>query len=73
MTRGVDEAPTTDGGDNTDEGVGSDEAGDDDLPRLTIEDDDIDSDEDKSDSDEDDANVEDGTPANALNEESFDN
>ena len=49
MTRGVDDAPASDGGDNTDEGVtdkgvGSDEAGDDDLPRLTNEDDDSDSD-----------------------------
>ena len=49
--------------------MGSDEAGDDDLP----EDDDSDSNEDNSDSDEDDANVEDGTPANTLNEDSVDN
>ena len=29
MNRGLDDAPATDGGNNTDEGVGSDEAGDD--------------------------------------------
>ena len=50
MTRGVDDAPATDSSYNidegvTDEGVGSDEAGDDDLPRLTTEDDGSDSDE----------------------------
>ena len=54
----MDDALVTDGGDNTDEGMGSDEAGDDDLPRLTTEDDGSDSDEDNSESDEDDANVE---------------
>ena len=78
MTRGVHDAPATNGGDNTDEGVtdegvGLDEAGDDDIPRLTTEDDDSDSHEDNSDSDEDNANVEDGTPANTLNEDSVDN
>ena len=73
MTRGVDEAPATDIGNNTDEGVGSEEARDDDIPRLTTEDDDSDSDEDNRDSDEDDANVEDGTPENTLNEDSVDN
>ena len=62
MTRGVEDAPSTDGGNNTDEGVtdkgvGSDEAGDDDLPRITTEDVDSDSEEDNSNSDEDDANV----------------
>ena len=44
-TRGVDDAPATYGGNNTNEGVtgegvGLDESGDDDLPRLTTEDDD---------------------------------
>ena len=64
MTRGVDDAPTTDGGDNTDKGVELDEDGDDDLPRLTTEDDDRDSDEDNE-------NVEDGTPADTLTEDIF--
>ena len=62
-TIGVDDSPSTDGGNNTnegvtDEGVGSDESGDDDLPRITTDDDDSDSEEDNSDSDEDDANME---------------
>ena len=62
VTRGVDDAPATDGSDGADLGVESDddEDGDDDLPRLTTEDDD-------SDSDCDDDNEEDGTPADALN------
>ena len=69
LTREVDDAPATDGGDNADQGVISDKDGDNDLP----EDDDIDSDEDNSDSDEDDANMDDGTPENILNEDSVDN
>ena len=73
VTRGVNDAPATDGGDNTDQGVESDEVRDDDLPRLTTEDNDIDSDEDDSDSNEDDKNVEDGTPADTLNEDSVGN
>ena len=66
VTRGVDDAPTTDGDNNTDKGVESDEDRDDDLPRLTTEDDD-------SNSDEDDKNMKDGTPADTLNEGSVGN
>ena len=69
MTRGVDDTTATDGGDNTDKGVQLDEDGYDDLPRLTTEDDNSDSDEDDSDSNEDDKNVENGTPADTLNED----
>ena len=66
VTRGVDDAPATDGGDNADQGVVSDEDGNDDLPRLATEDD-------NSDSNEDDGNKEDGTPADTLNEDSVGN
>ena len=73
VTRGVDDASATDGDDNADQGVESDEDDDDDLPRLTTEDDDSNSNEYDSNSDEDKKNVEDGTPADILNEDSVDN
>ena len=66
VTRGVDDTPAKDGGYKTDQGVELDEEGYDDLPRLTTEDDD-------SDSDEDNKNVEDGNPADTLNEDSVGN
>ena len=68
MTRGVDDAPATDGSDDADQRVESDEDEDgyDDLPRLTTEDDD-------SDSDEYDEHKKDGTPADTLNEDSVGN
>ena len=68
VTRGVDDAPIMGGSDYADKGVelDEDEYGDDDIPRLTTEDDD-------SDSNGNDKNEDDGTPADTLNEDSVGN
>ena len=65
VTRGVDDATATNGSDDADQGVEMDEYedGDDDLPRLTTEDD-------NSDSNGNNKNEDDSTPADALNEDS---